>query len=192
MDLKTLLLYHQNTKSKNTAVKRKHPVEEDTANATTVNIVDLEDIAALPQKRQRQQGGDNDENCGDGDDGEPPVLVIQAQEKQRSQGDHHLGALNLQAIIAPESESECSSVCTTEKGKRVNVIATWLTIVIGYALIFKEMQAYARIFYNLGMHSVECILNEMQEGGLDLKEFESIKHFHKIKIGKDLENKIDT
>jgi hypothetical protein len=51
---------------------------------------------------------------------------------------------------------------------------------------------YARIFFNLGMDSVECILNEMQEGGLDLKEFESIKHFHKIKIGKVLENKIES
>jgi hypothetical protein len=74
----------------------------------------------------------------------------------------------------------------SEEDERVDAIATWLSQVIGYGPIFEEMQAYAHMFYNLGWHSVECIIHEMRQEDLTLKEFALIKHFHKIRIGQAL------
>jgi hypothetical protein len=85
-------------------------------------------------------------------------------------------------------DSVAMSEATSEEESRLNKITQWLAQVIGYDPNMEEMRAYANLFYDSGLHSVEAIKHRMTKPDLNLKEFAAIKRFHKIPILKELKD----
>jgi hypothetical protein len=85
-------------------------------------------------------------------------------------------------------DSVAMSEATSEEESRLNKITQWLAQVIGYDPNMEEMRAYANLFYDSGLHSVEAIKHRMTKPDLNLEEFAAIKRFHKIPMLKELKD----
>jgi hypothetical protein len=80
------------------------------------------------------------------------------------------------------------SEANSEEEWRSNKITQWLAQVIGCNPNMEEMRAYANLFYDSGLHSVEAIKHRMTKPDLNLEMFAAIKRFYKIPMLKELKD----
>jgi len=124
----------------------------------------------------------------------PPREASLDDRKPSAQSDNcseiHLTAQNTLQNISPSdsNDNDDSFQCLSSQGQanislkecRVEKITEWLTSVIGFDPVQAEMDVYARIFYDLGLHSVEMIVNLCTKA--DVEEFDWMKKFHRDRV----------
>jgi hypothetical protein len=86
---------------------------------------------------------------------------------------------------APDGAVSSQGQAKSVKEGRVEKITEWLTSVIGFDPVQSEMDVYARIFYNLGLHSVEMIINLCTKQRVGT--FSWMKEFHRDRVATALQ-----
>jgi hypothetical protein len=69
---------------------------------------------------------------------------------------------------------------TSSEEDSLNEIREWFVTVIGCKPVKGEMEAYAKKFYDLGLHSIEMIVSLCTKE--DVARFDWMKRYHKAKV----------
>jgi hypothetical protein len=111
-------------------------------------------------------------------------IVFPNDSKDNDDNFHGNGAFATAAVPDGALSSQGQATISL-KECRVEKITEWLTSVIGFDPVQAEMDVYARIFYDVGLHSVEMIVNLCTKA--DVEEFDWMKKFHRDRVAAALQ-----